>query len=109
MSGSRAAALAALFFGLLAIAAIPAGAAVAAVRPELRLLRAEIVAVPAGFVLGLIALAFARRARLRLERSVRRMGARTVRAGRLAAWAGLYLAVTGGLALGFYGVLRAYS
>ena len=109
MSSSRAAGRAALVLGLLAVAAIPAGGAVAAVREEVRLLRAELVAVPVGFVLGLAAVSASRRARYRLQRSVRRAGARTVRAGRFVAWAGLYLAVTGGLALAFYGVLRASS
>jgi hypothetical protein len=37
------------------------------------------------------------------------VGATTVRLARLVAWTGLYLAVTGGLALAFYGVLRASS
>jgi hypothetical protein len=73
------------------------------------LLEAELVAVPAAFVLGLVAVAASRRARYRLERSVRRVGARMVRAGRLAAWTGVYLGLTGGLALAFYGVLRASS
>jgi hypothetical protein len=50
-----------------------------------------------------------RRARYRLERSVRRAGDGLVRASRLVAWTGVYVAVTGGLALAFYGVLRAYS
>jgi hypothetical protein len=55
---------------------------------------------------GLLALGLARRARQRLERSVRRAGAGIVRTGRWFAWSGLYLAATGALALGFYGLLR---
>ena len=49
------------------------------------------------------------RARARLERSVRRAGAGLVRTARVVAWSGVYVAVTGGLALAFYGVLRASS
>jgi hypothetical protein len=109
MSGSKSRARAAIFFGLLAIAAIPAGAVVSWQRPEVHLLQAELVAVPVAFVCGLIALAASRRARYRVERSVRRAGERTARAARWLAWTGLYVAVTGGLALAFYGVLRASS
>jgi hypothetical protein len=112
MSDSRRAgrpAAAALVLGLLALAAIPVAAAVAAVREEIGLLEAELVAVPVAFVLGLVAVSLSRRARFRLERSVRRAGAGLVRAARVVAWAGVYVAVTGGLALGFYGVLHAAS
>jgi hypothetical protein len=106
---ARRAGRAAIVLGLLAIAAIPAGAVVSWQRAEVRLLQAELVAVPVGFVLGLVALSTARRARYRVERSVRRAGEGTARAARLLAWTGLYLAVTGGLALAFYGVLRVSS
>ena len=43
----------------------------------------------------------------RAQRAAR--GERLVRAARLVAWSGVYVAVTGGLALAFYGVLRASS
>ena len=108
MSGSRPARVA-LVLGLLALAAIPVGAAISAYLPDVRLLEAEIVAVPLAFVLGLTAVAVSRRARLRVERSVRRTGERLARVARLTAWSGVYIAVTGGLALAFYGVLRASS
>jgi hypothetical protein len=111
MSGSKRAqrpASFALVLGLLAVAAIPIGVAVAAYRPDVEVLEALIVAVPAGLVLGLLAVSLSRRARRRLERSVRRAGEGLVRAARLAAWSGVYVTVTGGLALAFYGVLRAY-
>jgi hypothetical protein len=101
-SGGRAA----IVLGTLAVAAIPIGALVSNVRAEVDLLQAELVAVPVALVLGLLALSAARRARYRLQRSVRRTGERTVKAGRLMAWTGLYVAVTGGLALGVYGLLR---
>jgi hypothetical protein len=113
MSGNRTPArrpaTAALLFGLLALAAIPAGCAVAAYRDEIEVLDALVVAVPAAFVLGLIAVSLSRRARARFERSVRRAGGGLVRAAALVAWSGVYVAVTGGLALAFYGVLRASS
>ena len=113
MSGSRKPArrpaTLALIFGLLALAAIPAGCAVAAYREDVEIVQALVVAVPAAFLLGLIAVSFSRRARARMERSVRRAGAGLVRTSRLVAWSGVYVAVTGGLALAFYGVLRASS
>jgi hypothetical protein len=100
---------ASVFVGLLAILAVPAGAVVATYWERVDLLQAELVAVPAGLVLGIVALSLSRRARYRVERSVRRVGLGTARLSRLVAWTGLYLAVTGGLALAFYGVLRASS
>jgi hypothetical protein len=63
------------------------------------------VAVPASFVLALIALAAARRARFRRARSV--YAAANSRWETILAWAGLYVAVTGALALAVYGALRA--
>src|SRR5262245_35126216 len=112
MSGSKKArtpAIVALILGLLAVAAIPVGAAVAARRADVGILEAELVAVPAAFVLGLIAVSLSRRARARVERSVRHAGEGLARTARFVAWSGVYLAVTGGLALAFYGVLRASS
>ena len=109
MSGSRARAVVALVLGLLAIAAIPVAAVVAARRPDVELLQAELVAVPVACVLGLIAVAISRRARVRIERSVRKGGTGLVVTARVVAWAGVYVGVTGGLALAFYGVLRASS
>jgi hypothetical protein len=95
-----------VLLGALAVLAIPAGVAASELLKGIRLLESVVIAVPAAFVLSLAAVAAARRARFRLERSVFRAGARTVRAGRLLAWAGMYFAVTGGLALAFYAVLR---
>jgi hypothetical protein len=105
----KAAAIVALVLGILAIAAIPVGAVVASRREDVSLLQAELVAVSAAIVLGSIAVVVARRARLRVERSVRRAGVGLARTARIVAWAGVYVGVTGGLALAFYGVLRASS
>jgi len=108
MSSSRQA-RAAVVLGVLAILAIPAGGAASLLSSGIGLLFALVIAVPVAVVLGLVGLAFSRRATLLLERSVVRAGERTVRAARLVVWAGLYLGVTGALALGFYGALRARS
>jgi hypothetical protein len=95
--------------GALAILAIPAAGVAAALTPQVTLLRAVYVAVPTASVLALAAFASYRRARARLERSVRRAGAGIVRTARFLAFSGLYLAVTGALALAFYGVLHLRS
>jgi hypothetical protein len=104
MRSSRRAARVAVLLGALAVIAIPAGVA-AAQKTSLRLLETLYVAVPAAFVLGLLALAASRRARYAAARSVAPRG-RGLRLARVVAWAGMYAGVTGALALGVYGVLR---
>jgi hypothetical protein len=104
MSGSRATPVA-IVLGALGLAAIPAGVAVAWLLGSVGLLGAEEVAVPVGFGFGVAAVAFARRGRFRLERSVLRAGEAPVRFARLLAWGSLYLAMSGAIALGFYGLL----
>jgi hypothetical protein len=105
MRSNRGAARAAIFFGALAVLAIPV-AVVASRQTDARLLESLYIAVPAAAVLALIALALARRARFAAERSVRPGRPRVVRVARLMAWLGVYVAVTGALALAVYGVLR---
>jgi hypothetical protein len=104
MSSSRAA-KSAIVLGLLALAAIPIGGAISSRLKGVGLLEAMEFAVPAAFVLGLAAVATARRARFSLDRSVHRPGEKVVRTARFLAWFGLYIACTGGIALGFYGLL----
>ena len=103
-SGSSAA-KAGVALGALAVAAIPAGVAASWLGTGVRLVNAIEIAVPAAFVLALAAVASTRRARFRIERTIARPGEGIVRAARFLAWSGLYLAVTGAIALGFYGLL----
>ena len=105
MSSNKEARLAAAL-GAVAVLVIPAAVAAAAFTTRVQLLPAVYVAVPVAFVTGLLAVAVYRRARAELERSVRRVSERPVRIARFLALAGLYLAVTGALALGFYGLLH---
>lgn len=105
MSSSRAAARSAIALGVLALAALPIGGAVSNRLNGVGLLEAMEFAVPAAFVLGLAAVGAARRARFSLDRSVRRPGENVVRLARFVAWTGLYIASTGAIALGFYGLL----
>ena len=109
MSSSRPAGVTAIVFGLLAVAAIPVAVLAAVFLPSVDVLPALEAAVPTALLLGLIGLSASRRARYKLDRSVLRIGERTARFGRFLVWAGIYCAVVGALALGFYGLLRARS
>jgi hypothetical protein len=91
--------------GLLGLAAIPAGVAASWLVAGVGLLRSEEVAIPLALVLGLGAVATTRRARFRLERSVIRAGEVRIRIARLLAWGAVYIAFSGAMALGFYGLL----
>jgi hypothetical protein len=108
MSGSNGGRVA-IVVGALAIATIPGAVAASWKLPGVTLLEATEVGVPAAFLLGLLAVTIARRARFRVDRSVTHRGARLVRAGRMLAWTGIYLAIAGGVALGFYGLLVVRS
>jgi hypothetical protein len=109
MSSSRPAAFLAALLGLIAVVAIPAATLAAAYTDRVTLLRAVYIAVPVACVAALCAISAYRRARARLDRSARRAGSGAVRTARFLAFTGLYLAVTGALALGFYGVLHLRS
>ncbi len=89
---------------LLALAAIPIGAAVTESRADLRLVHAG-VAVPVAAVLAIAAIRLARRARLRNERTLGRAGGlRTARAGRILGWLALYLALIASISLAVYAI-----
>ena len=94
----------AVFFGLHAVLAIPVDIALAQYLKSIRLLQSLYVAVPVAAALALIALAAARRDRFVRARSLHPEGGRW--AARVA-WAGVYAAVVGGIALAVYGGLRA--
>jgi len=106
MSGSRRAARVAILFGVLAVLAIPAGVAAAQFLAGVRLMRALYVAVPVAAALGLLAVGSSRRARFALAQSLHPEQRGFVRTARIVAWAGLYVGVTGAMALGVYGILR---
>jgi len=108
MSSSKEARIA-VALGAAAVLSIPVALAAAAFSSKVELLQAVYVAVPVAFVIGLAAWSASRRARAKLERRVSRPGEGVVRAARVLAFAGLYLALTGALALGFYGLLHIAS
>jgi hypothetical protein len=107
MSSSKSAAWSAAVIGALSVLAIPAGAVAAQFLRSLTLLRSLYFAVPVGLVLAIVAVLTARRARQAAARTVFRERRGPVRSARLLAWLGLYLAVTGGLSVAVYWVLRA--
>ena len=104
MSSSKRAGRAAVFFGLLAVLAIPVDVLVAQYAQGIELLQSLYVAVPIAAVFALTALGASRRARFARARSVHAEGGRW--ATRLA-WAGVYAAAIGGISLAVYGGLRA--
>jgi hypothetical protein len=106
MRRSNPARVVAIVFGTLAVLAIPVAVAAAVFVPRVDVLPALVIAVPSAFVLALIGISAARRARFRVERSVYRSGERSVRFGRFLVWSGLYVSLVGALALAFYSVLR---
>ncbi len=95
--------------GLLALAALPAGTLLVRRFVSVDLVRATLGAVVAAFLLGLAGVSASRRARYRIERSLQRRGERAARLGRVLVFLGLYVAAIGGIALGFYAVVLAFS
>jgi hypothetical protein len=92
----------ALVLGVLAVLAIPVAVYVTDRRNDLRLIHAGVV-VPVAFVLGFAAIRLARRARIRLERTLGRAGGQVpARLGRIFGWLGVYLALIGGISLAVY-------
>jgi hypothetical protein len=104
MSGTKASP-AAIVLGALGVAAIPLAVVASRRLTGVTLLRATEVAVAVGFLLGLVAISLARRGRYRVDRTVSRRGVGLARAGRFMAWAAIFFAVAGAIALGFYGLL----
>jgi len=103
-------AAASVVVGLLAVAAVPAGVALARYSEEVTLVRSGIVSVPVGVLLGLYAIVLARRGRETVERTLgRSRGRGAARAGRALGLAGLCVSITAGLALGFYGLLTLFA
>jgi hypothetical protein len=104
-SSSRSAGVAALL-GAVAILVLPVAVVAAQVSAQLDLLHTLYVAVPVDVVLALTAVTMVRRTRLDQARQVQPRGIKLARLARVLAYLGLYVAVTGALALGVYGILR---
>lgn len=96
-----------MLVGLLAVAALPAGIAVAELREEVELLDAAF-AIPLAFVGGVLAIRLARQARRRSERTLGRVGGWAASAvGRVLGVLGILLAIAGVIAIAtYYGLDR---
>jgi hypothetical protein len=95
----------AVLLGLLGVLAVPAGAA-AGQWTTLSLLGALYIAAPVAFGFAVLALLAIRRSRIASQRRVFGSPRGPFRTGRVLAWFALYVAVTSGIALGVYTVLR---
>jgi hypothetical protein len=90
--------------------AVPAGIVLSRYSDRVTLLRSAYVTAPVGGILGLYAIVLARRGRETVERTLGRAGGeRAARVGRLLGVAGVCIAVTAGMALGFYGLLTLFA
>jgi small basic protein len=107
MPASRLASRTAATVGTVGVAAIPAGILASRWVSGVSLLQSLYYSVPVALVLATGALLGSRRARLKAQRTVFQDRAGPVVAARRLAWLGLYMGVTGGLAVGVYWVLRA--
>jgi uncharacterized ion transporter superfamily protein YfcC len=99
----------ATILGIVAFFATPIGVIYAQEIGGITLLQGTEGGVAIAVVCALASVAFVRRARFRLAWSVREENLRAARMAALLAWAGVYAAVTGGIALGAYALLAASS
>lgn len=88
---------------------MPAGV-LAARETEQVTLRLSTISIAVAFLLGWFAIILARRARERIELTLGRAGGATAaRIGRLLGTLGVLLAITAGLAVGFWGLLTLFA
>jgi hypothetical protein len=98
-----------VLIGLAAVATIPAAVVAAEVYDVVTLLESS-VAIPPALVLSLLAIYLGRRARRSVERTIGRTRGRSLAAtGRILGYVGLYLAVTAGISVITYYVLREFA
>jgi hypothetical protein len=95
----------AVLAGLLAVAAVPAAVLVSRQTAGVGLLDA-VWAIPVAALLGIAALLFARGGRGRIRRTLEQAGGTgRVRVGRILGVAGICVALSAGIAVGFYELL----
>jgi len=107
MSSSRTAARLGAVFGGLGVLAVPVAIVAAQAVQGVTLLKGLYYGAPAALILALLGLLVSRRARLTSQRSVFAARGGPVRQARILGWLALYLAVTTGIAIAVYWVLRA--
>jgi hypothetical protein len=95
--------------GVLSLAAMPAGVLLARESDRVTL-RASTGSIAVAFLLGWLAILFARRAREYVQLTLGRAGGeRAARVGRLLGIVGVLLAITAALAVGFWGLLTLFA
>jgi hypothetical protein len=102
-------AVASVLVGLLAVATVPAGVALSGYSERITLINSAYGSIPAGLLLGASALVLARRARAQTLWTLGSGGEQAARAGRFVAILAICIALTAGLALGFYGLLTLFA
>lgn len=108
--GFNPAAWASVVVGLAALAVWPAAIAVDRYSDRVGLVQALIGAVPVSLFLALVSILLARRARRRIQVTIGRVGGiRTARVGRAVALTAVCATITGGLAVGFFGLLQLFA
>ena len=106
MPASKAKAKAAATAGAVSVVAIPAGILASRWVSGVNLLQSLYYSVPFALVVSLIAVLASRHARLEAQRTVFQDRIGPLRAARRLAWLGVYMAITGGLAVAVYWILR---
>ena len=95
--------------GILALLAMPAGVVLARELQQVTL-RLATISIAVAAVLAWFALVLARRARETIQLTLGRAGgAAAARVGRLLGLIGILLAITAGLAVGFWGLLALFA
>jgi hypothetical protein len=95
--------------GLAAVLVIPVAVVIQYYSVQVTLVQSTISAGPA-IVLGLWAIALARRGRFAFARTIGRSGGdRAARMGRLLGWLGLTMGIIAALSVGFYGLLTIFA
>ena len=107
MPASKGAARAAATAGAVAVVAIPAGILASRWVAGVNLLQSLYYSVPFSIFVSLIALLGSRRARVEARRTVFQGRVGPLKAARRLAWLGVYMSVTGALAVAVYWILRA--
>jgi uncharacterized metal-binding protein len=109
-SAPNPAAAASVATGVAALAALPAAVGLARFSERVDLVYACGAGVVVGVVLAVAAIALSRRAKERIQRTIGRSGGEgALRTGRILGILGIWAALTGALALGFFGLLELFA
>ena len=102
-------AVASVLVGLAAVLVIPVAVVIQYYSVQVTLVQSTISAGPA-LLLGLCAIALARRGRFAFARTIGRSGGeRAAKVGRLLGWLGLTMGVVAALSVAFYGLLTIFA